>query len=38
MNTMKAARHIPATGAWKFTFSIATAVAVLAAFLLLLRR
>jgi hypothetical protein len=35
---MKAARHAPAAGAWKFTLSIATAVAVLAAFLLLLHR
>lgn len=35
---MKAARTTPAAGAWRFTFSIATAVAALAAFLLLLRR
>jgi hypothetical protein len=35
---MKAARHVPATDAWKFALSIVTAVAVLAAFLLLLHR
>ncbi len=38
MNTMKAARHAPAAGAWRFALSITCAVAVLAAFLLLLRR
>lgn len=36
MSTMKAARNTPEHGVWKFTLSIATAVAVLAAFLLLL--
>jgi len=33
---MKAARHAPASGTWKFVFSIVCAVAVLAAFILLL--
>jgi hypothetical protein len=33
---MKAARHVPGTDAWKFALSIATAVGILVAFLLLL--
>lgn len=35
---MKAARTTPAAGAWRFTLSVAFAVALLAAFLLLLHR
>jgi hypothetical protein len=35
---MKAERHAPISGSWRFALSIACAVAVLAAFLLILHR